>query len=74
MAITRRNLLKAVAAAGVSSLEFLGTDSAHAAGADIQHGSRSVKKIALTFHGAGAPDYADPLLKLFKSTDTSALS
>lgn len=70
MSISRRNLLKAAVVAGVSGLEIFQSDSADAAGADIQHGSRSVKKVALTFHGAGAPDYADPLLKLFKSTGT----
>jgi len=70
MTITRRNLLKATAVVGAGSLELLGTQQAEASNADIQHGSRSVKKVALTFHGAGAPDYADPLLKLFKSTGT----
>lgn len=70
MSISRRNLFKAAAVVGASSFELLQSDSAFAAGADIQHGPRSVKKVALTFHGAGAPDYADPLLKLFKATDT----
>jgi len=70
MTITRRNLLKATAVLGAGSLELLGTQQAEAANADIQHGPRSVKKVALTFHGAGAPDYADPLLKLFNSTGT----
>jgi len=70
MSISRRGLLKATAVLGVSSFEFLRSSPAQAATADIQHGSRSVKKVALTFHGAGAPDYADPLLKLFKSTGT----
>jgi peptidoglycan/xylan/chitin deacetylase (PgdA/CDA1 family) len=70
MKISRRNLLKATAVLGASSLEFLHSPAAEAATADIQHGSRSAKKVALTFHGAGAPDYADPLLKLFKSTGT----
>ena len=70
MSISRRNLLKATAIVGAGSFEFLNSSPAEAATADIQHGSRSVKKVALTFHGAGAPDYADPLLKLFKSTGT----
>lgn len=70
MKISRRSLLKATAAIGASSFEILQSDVAEAATADIQHGSRSVKKVALTFHGAGAPDYADPLLKLFKSAAT----
>jgi peptidoglycan/xylan/chitin deacetylase (PgdA/CDA1 family) len=70
MSISRRGLLKATAVLGFSSFEFLQSSPAQAATADIQHGSRSVKKVALTFHGAGAPDYADPLLKLFKSTGT----
>jgi peptidoglycan/xylan/chitin deacetylase (PgdA/CDA1 family) len=70
MTISRRNLLKATAVIGAGSLEFLNAQSAEATTSDIQHGSRAVKKVALTFHGAGAPDYADPLLKLFKSTGT----
>lgn len=70
MSISRRNLLKATAIVGAGTFEFLNSSPAEAATADIQHGSRSVKKVALTFHGAGAPDYADPLLKLFKSSGT----
>ena len=70
MSISRRNLLKATAIVGAGSFEFLNSSPAEAATADIQHGSRSVKKVALTFHGAGAPDFADPLLKLFKSSGT----
>ena len=70
MIISRRNLLKATAIVGAGSFEFLNSSPAEAATADIQHGSRSVKKVALTFHGAGAPDFADPLLKLFKSSGT----
>lgn len=70
MSISRRGLFKATAVIGASSFEFLQASPAEAANTDIQHGSRSVKKVALTFHGAGAPDYADPLLKLFKSTGT----
>ena len=70
MSISRRGLLKATALVGASSFEFLQASPAEAATTDIQHGSRSVKKVALTFHGAGAPDYADPLLKLFQSTGT----
>jgi len=70
MTISRRNLLKATAVIGAGGLELLSSQSAEAASADIQHGPRDVKKVALTFHGAGAPDYADPLLKLFKESNT----
>jgi peptidoglycan/xylan/chitin deacetylase (PgdA/CDA1 family) len=70
MTISRRDLLKATAVVGAGGFEILGTQSAEAATADIQHGPRNVKKVALTFHGAGAPDFADPLLKLFKSSGT----
>jgi peptidoglycan/xylan/chitin deacetylase (PgdA/CDA1 family) len=70
MTISRRNLLKATAVIGAGGLELLSRQSAEAASADIQHGPRDVKKVALTFHGAGAPDYADPLLKLFKESNT----
>jgi peptidoglycan/xylan/chitin deacetylase (PgdA/CDA1 family) len=37
---------------------------------DITHGSRSTKKIALTFHGAGPLAYANSLLDIFVSTST----
>ena len=70
MSISRRGLLKATAVLGASSFEFLQSSPAEAVTTDIQHGSRSIKKVALTFHGAGAPDFADPLLKLFTSTGT----
>jgi peptidoglycan/xylan/chitin deacetylase (PgdA/CDA1 family) len=70
MTISRRNLLKATAVIGAGGLELLSNQSAEAATADIQHGPRDIKKVALTFHGAGAPDYADPLLKLFKASST----
>ena len=68
MSFTRRDILKATAVIGASVLEIGETPAAQAAGADITHGSRNIAKVALTFHGAGAPDYADPLLKLFKSS------
>jgi len=71
MSLTRRGLFKAAALAGASALDLSAIPAAEAAGADISHGPRNVAKVALTFHGAGAPDYADPLLKLFKSTNTS---
>jgi peptidoglycan/xylan/chitin deacetylase (PgdA/CDA1 family) len=70
MSLTRRGLFKAAALAGASALDLSAIPAAEAAGADISHGPRNVAKVALTFHGAGAPDFADPLLKLFKSTNT----
>jgi peptidoglycan/xylan/chitin deacetylase (PgdA/CDA1 family) len=71
MSLTRRGLFKAAALAGASALDLSAIPAVEAAGADISHGPRNVAKVALTFHGAGAPDFADPLLKLFKSTNTS---
>jgi peptidoglycan/xylan/chitin deacetylase (PgdA/CDA1 family) len=68
--ISRRSILQATALIGAGAFEILNSTMAEAATSDIQHGPRSVKKVALTFHGAGAPDFADPLLKLFKSSDT----
>lgn len=68
MKLSRRDLIKASALVGATSL--LSSNAAEAATADIQHGSRKVAKVALTFHGAGAPDYSDELLKLFKKTST----
>ena len=70
MSLTRRGLLKAAALAGAGALDLSTIPAAEAAGTDISHGPRNVAKVALTFHGAGAPDFADPLLKLFKSTNT----
>lgn len=70
MSFTRRDILKAAAVIGAGALELGQNPMAQAAGTDIAHGPRNVAKIALTFHGAGAPDFADPLLKLFKSTGT----
>lgn len=70
MSLTRRNLFKAAAVLGAGAFEVNNIPAANAAGADIAHGPRTIAKVALTFHGAGAPDFADPLLKLFKSTGT----
>ena len=70
MSFTRRDIFKAAAVIGAGVLEFGQAPLAQAAGADISHGPRNHAKVALTFHGAGAPDFADSLLKLFKSTGT----
>lgn len=70
MSLTRRGLIKAATLAGVGMIDFGSTANAEASEADILHGPRSISKVALTFHGAGAPDYADQLLKLFKATNT----
>jgi peptidoglycan/xylan/chitin deacetylase (PgdA/CDA1 family) len=68
VAITRRTFLKATAA--IYAAELVGDQAAFAASSDIQHGSRLSKKVALTFHGAGNPDFAEQLLQLFKTTGT----
>ena len=70
MSLTRRNLFRTAAVLGAGAFEIGNIPPADAAGSDIAHGPRNIAKVALTFHGAGAPDFADPLLKLFKSTDT----
>ena len=70
MSFTRRDILKAAAAIGASAFELGQSPMAQAAGGDIAHGPRNFAKVALTFHGSGIPDFADPLLKLFKSTNT----
>ena len=70
MPLTRRDILKAAAVIGAGALELGQVSAAQATGADILHGPRNRANVALTFHGAGAPDFADSLLKLFKSTDT----
>jgi peptidoglycan/xylan/chitin deacetylase (PgdA/CDA1 family) len=68
--LSRRDLFKASAVLGAGALDLISTPFAQAATNDIQHGSRSKQQVALTFHGAGAPDYSEELLKLFKSTST----
>jgi peptidoglycan/xylan/chitin deacetylase (PgdA/CDA1 family) len=70
MKIARRDFLRASALITAGSFNLIDLPAALAAGGDISHGPRDVKKVALTFHGAGKPDYADPLLKLFKATNT----
>lgn len=71
MSLTRRDILRAAAVIGASALELAQPTTVLAAPVnDISHGSRSISKVALTFHGAGAPDYADQILKLFKVTGT----
>ena len=70
MPFTRRDILKAAAVISVGVLEIGQAPTAQATGTDISHGPRNHAKVALTFHGAGAPDFADSLLKLFKLTDT----
>lgn len=68
MTLGRRGLLKgAVIAALASSVDLV---SAHAAQTDIQHGPRDIANVALTFHGAGAPDYSIQLLKIFAASNT----
>lgn len=70
MTLSRRDLLKATTAVAAGAIGLMDIPAHAANGLDIQHGSRTSKKVALTFHGAGTPDFADPLLKLFKSTNT----
>ena len=69
--VTRRNLLKLGVVAGASSLlSAIPAGIAEAATPDISHGSRTVPKVALTFHGAGDKSLADRLLGILKSTNT----
>jgi peptidoglycan/xylan/chitin deacetylase (PgdA/CDA1 family) len=70
MKLSRRDLLKATAVIGTGAYSLSQPSLAEAATSDIQHGSRKLAKVALTFHGAGAPDYSDELLKLFKKNST----
>lgn len=67
MSYTRR----AIILGGFSSVASLAlTDIAGAISPDINHGSRSNKKVSLTFHGAGSPESAAALLKIFRNTST----
>ena len=71
MSLTRRDIFKVAAVISAGSIEFGEFTPAQAAAInDVAHGSRAIPKVALTFHGAGAPDFAVPLLKIFKSTGT----
>ena len=63
---SRRTLLKGVTGL---TLGALGTSLFHgleafAASPDISHGPRNIKKVALTFHGAGGVNFADEILKI----------
>lgn len=69
--INRRQLLRT--GAGLTLLAGLGAlDSsaswAAATSPDITHGPRNKPEIALTFHGAGTPENAAALLKIFRDT------
>ncbi len=70
MSFTRRDILKSAAVIGAGVFELGRVPPAQASGADISNGPRNRANVALTFHGAGAPDFADSLLKLFKATET----
>ena len=71
MTIARRSLLKVAAVSALATTIDLNDLSAQAASqADIQHGPRHKANVALTFHGAGAPDYAEQLFKIFAATKT----
>ena len=65
----RRNFLKAAGIGGAISLFGIPTARA-AAGADIAHGSRTVPKVALTFHGASTHAMGKELLAIFTDTKT----
>ena len=52
------------------ALERLSFTNSFAAGADISHGSRTKKEIALTFHGAGDVAIAKDLLAITKDSNT----
>ncbi len=65
--MNRRQFLKL---GGGITLASLFSQSAQAATADISHGPRTSKNIALTFHGAGPISNAEALLSIFKSTHT----
>ena len=67
MSYTRRTLLLG----GIASITSLAlSEVAGAISPDINHGSRSSEKVALTFHGAGDPTLASALLKIFRETST----
>ncbi len=76
MNLDRRSFLKFgtafTALTAGALLDPLLSPLAHAASPDITHGSRSEKKIALTFHGAGSTAYANALLDTLKGTSTPA--
>ena len=74
MSISRRDFLTGSAISiggllgGVLQVPF--ASIANAASPDISHGSRSVPKVALTFHGAGDLKIAHSLLNILNSTKT----
>ena len=73
MTLDRRSFLKfGTALTAGALLEPLLSPLAQAVSPDITHGSRTQKKIALTFHGAGSTTFANSLLDILKSTSTPA--
>lgn len=71
MNIARRSLLKVAAIAAIATtIDLSDLDAQAASQADIQHGPRNKANVALTFHGAGAPDYSTQLFKIFAATKT----
>lgn len=66
--ISRRKFLGlSLSALAIEKLSFI---DAIAAGADISHGSRSKKQVALTFHGAGDLALANEILAITKDSKT----
>ena len=61
--ISRRTLIAGAIATATSSLPWL-SSSAEAVVTDIQHGPRSIAKVALTFHGAGDDAINRSLLRI----------
>ena len=66
--ISRRNFLSF--SLSTILLERFSFSDALAAGADISHGSRDKKEVALTFHGAGDIKIADDILAITKEIRT----
>ena len=66
--ISRRNFLGL--SLSTMALQRLSIFDAFAANADISHGSRSKKEVALTFHGAGDLKIARDLLAIASDTKT----
>ena len=66
--ISRRRFLGlSLGALAIERLSFL---EAFAAGADISHGARTKKQVALTFHGAGDLALANEILAITKDSKT----
>jgi peptidoglycan/xylan/chitin deacetylase (PgdA/CDA1 family) len=65
--INRRAVLLGISTVAATTIANLPNSAIAALGSDITHGPRSIKKVALTFHGAGDQAIAKELFNIFEA-------